>query len=145
MHSSLDALADQRGANLGRAGFCIALVAIVGLFVVVTLSGPTLVEAMVPGCRGNSCSVMSHLVIRAGCFALMLAGLAMVGMPRARDAALPAGWGLFPALMLLADHALLAPIERAWQTTALAQGRPTIAMGTFVRLMVVKQRAGVGL
>jgi IS5 family transposase len=46
--------------------------------------------------------------------------------------------------VLLADHALLAPIERAWRATALAHGRPTIAMGTFVRLMVVKQRAGWG-
>jgi IS5 family transposase len=46
--------------------------------------------------------------------------------------------------VLLADESLLVPIERAWQATALAHGRPTIAMGMFVRLMVVKQRAGWG-
>jgi transposase, IS5 family len=45
---------------------------------------------------------------------------------------------------LLADESLLVPIERAWRATALAHGRPTIAMATFVRLMVVKQRAGWG-
>ena len=46
--------------------------------------------------------------------------------------------------VLLADAALLAPIERVWQAAALGHGRPTIAMNTFVRLMVVKQRAGWG-
>jgi hypothetical protein len=45
---------------------------------------------------------------------------------------------------LLADAALLAPIERAWRVAARDHGRPTIAMATFVRLMVVKQRAGWG-
>jgi transposase, IS5 family len=45
---------------------------------------------------------------------------------------------------LLADMSLLAPIERAWQTAAREHGRPTIAMAAFVRLMVVKQRAGWG-
>jgi transposase, IS5 family len=45
---------------------------------------------------------------------------------------------------LLADAALLAPIERAWLTTARDHGRPTIAMATFVRLMVIKQRCGWG-
>jgi transposase, IS5 family len=45
---------------------------------------------------------------------------------------------------LLADESLLAPIERAWQATARDHGRPTIAMATFVRLMVVKQRCGWG-
>jgi IS5 family transposase len=45
---------------------------------------------------------------------------------------------------LLRDEALLVPIERAWQSTARDHGRPTIAMGTFVRLMVVKQRCGWG-
>src|SRR4051812_1966532 len=43
---------------------------------------------------------------------------------------------------LLADESLLAPIARAWQATARNHGRPTIAMATFVRLMVVKQRCG---
>src|SRR3954467_8016299 len=42
------------------------------------------------------------------------------------------------------DEALLAPIERAWRATARDHGRPTIAMATFVRLMVVKQRCGWG-
>src|SRR5947209_3139847 len=45
---------------------------------------------------------------------------------------------------LLADPALLAPIDRAWRSTAREHGRPTIAMATFVRLMVVKQRCGWG-
>src|SRR3954471_1511301 len=45
---------------------------------------------------------------------------------------------------LLRDEALLAPIERAWRATARDHGRPTIAMATFVRLMVVKQRCGWG-
>ena len=45
---------------------------------------------------------------------------------------------------LLADRALLAPIEAAWRAAARDRGRPTIAMSTFVRLMVVKQRAGWG-
>lgn len=45
---------------------------------------------------------------------------------------------------LLADEALLAPIERVWRAAARDHGRPTIAMSTFVRLMVVKQRSGWG-
>src|SRR3954466_1784694 len=45
---------------------------------------------------------------------------------------------------LLADASLLAPIERAWQAAARAHGRPTIAMATLVRLMVIKQRTGWG-
>jgi IS5 family transposase len=45
---------------------------------------------------------------------------------------------------LLADAALLAPIERAWRAAARDHGRPTLAMATFVRLMVVKQRTGWG-
>src|SRR5512132_1203736 len=45
---------------------------------------------------------------------------------------------------LLADSRLLAPIEQAWEQTARDHGRPTIAMAVFVRLMVVKQRAGWG-
>jgi hypothetical protein len=36
------------------------------------------------------------------------------------------------------------PIERARRVAARDHGRPTIAMGSFVRLMVVKQRAGWG-
>jgi IS5 family transposase len=45
---------------------------------------------------------------------------------------------------LLADPRLLAPIEQAWERTARGHGRPTIPMGSFVRLMVVKQRTGWG-
>jgi len=52
---------------------------------------------------------------------------------------------------LLADPALLAPIEAHWQAEATergrsssSHGRPTIPMSTYVRLMVVKQRTGWG-
>lgn len=52
---------------------------------------------------------------------------------------------------LLGDPALLAPIAAHWEreaaargSSALRHGRPTIAMATFVRLMVVKQRSGWG-
>ncbi len=53
--------------------------------------------------------------------------------------------------LLLSDPALLAPIAAHWQAEAEASGRsaaghgrPTIAMETYVRLMVVKQRSGWG-
>src|SRR2546423_11528268 len=46
--------------------------------------------------------------------------------------------------VLLSDVALLAPIESSWELEARAQGRPTISMATYVRLMVVKQRTGWG-
>ncbi len=45
---------------------------------------------------------------------------------------------------VLADHLLLFPIAQAWEQTARERGRPSIAMVTFVRLMVVKQRTGWG-
>ena len=45
---------------------------------------------------------------------------------------------------LLADAALLEPVERAWGQAARGRGRPTIPMTVFVRLMVVKQRSGWG-
>jgi IS5 family transposase len=45
---------------------------------------------------------------------------------------------------VLSDAALLRPIERAWEQAALGHGRPSIAMASFVRLMVVKQRTGWG-
>lgn len=45
---------------------------------------------------------------------------------------------------VLCDSALLSPIARAWEQTALERGRPSIAIATFVRLMVVKQRTGWG-
>ena len=46
--------------------------------------------------------------------------------------------------VLLSDPALLAPIADSWEASARDQGRPTIAMSLFVRLMVVKQRSGWG-
>ncbi|MDQ3647902.1 MAG: transposase, partial [Actinomycetota bacterium] len=53
--------------------------------------------------------------------------------------------------VLLSDSLLLAPIAAHWQIeaaasgrSAAAHGRPTIAMETYVRLMVVKQRSGWG-
>src|SRR4051794_9187950 len=65
------------------------------------------------------------------------------------DEVVPGGVGEVPPGIarldeLVADESLLAPIERAWQATARNHGRPTIAMATFVRLMVVKQRCGWG-
>jgi transposase, IS5 family len=45
---------------------------------------------------------------------------------------------------LLGDPRLLAPIEQAWERSARGHGRPTIPMGCFVRLMVIKQRTGWG-
>lgn len=52
---------------------------------------------------------------------------------------------------LLADPALLAPIDAHWQAEATERGqsshhhgRPTIPMSTYVRLMVIKQRTGWG-
>lgn len=52
---------------------------------------------------------------------------------------------------LLDDSALLAPIAQHWRAereqrgrSAEAHGRPTIAMETYVRLMVIKQRSGFG-
>ena len=45
---------------------------------------------------------------------------------------------------LLVDRRLLAPIEQVWAQTARGHGRPAIPMGSFVRLMVLKQRTGWG-
>ncbi|HEY8865826.1 MAG TPA: transposase [Solirubrobacteraceae bacterium] len=45
---------------------------------------------------------------------------------------------------LLADPALLAPIEAAWQDSARDFGRPSLAMDRFVRLMIIKARSGWG-
>jgi transposase, IS5 family len=45
---------------------------------------------------------------------------------------------------VLADEVLLFPIARAWEESARERGRPSIAMSSFVRLMVVKQRTGWG-
>jgi transposase, IS5 family len=53
--------------------------------------------------------------------------------------------------VLLREREVLRPIERHWRREAEASGRsaadhgrPSIAMETYVRLMVVKQRAGWG-
>jgi transposase, IS5 family len=45
---------------------------------------------------------------------------------------------------LLSDPGLLAPIADSWETTARERGRPSIAIETYVRLMVIKQRCGWG-
>jgi IS5 family transposase len=45
---------------------------------------------------------------------------------------------------LLADPALLGPVERAWDAAARGFGRPTIPIDRWVRLMVIKQRSGWG-
>jgi IS5 family transposase len=65
------------------------------------------------------------------------------------DEALPVEVRALPADLaaldeLLADPTLLAPIEAAWEQSARAHGRPTIAMATFVRLMVIRHRTGWG-
>jgi transposase, IS5 family len=46
---------------------------------------------------------------------------------------------------LLGDPGLLVAIEAVWERSAREHGRPTIAMATYVRLMVVKHRTGWGL
>jgi IS5 family transposase len=46
--------------------------------------------------------------------------------------------------VLLGDPELLAPIASSWRAEAVSQGRPTIPIETYVRLMVVKQRTGWG-
>ncbi|HUJ83748.1 MAG TPA: transposase [Candidatus Acidoferrales bacterium] len=46
--------------------------------------------------------------------------------------------------VLLRDPVLLEPIASAWRREAVARGRPTISMATYVRLMVIKQRTGWG-
>jgi transposase, IS5 family len=45
---------------------------------------------------------------------------------------------------LLADPALLAPVEAAWDGAARGFGRPTIPIERLLRLMVIKQRSGWG-
>ena len=45
---------------------------------------------------------------------------------------------------VLSDPLLLFPITQAWSKSARERGRPSIAIATFVRLMVVKQRTGWG-
>jgi hypothetical protein len=46
---------------------------------------------------------------------------------------------------LPADPRLLVPVVAAWDVTATTFGRPTIAIERLVRLVVIKQRVGVGL
>ena len=72
------------------------------------------------------------------------------------DALLPAGVTLLPPDLaavdeLLCDPALLAPFRTLWRERDAASGRqaesigrPTIAMATYVRLMVLKGRTGWG-
>jgi len=45
---------------------------------------------------------------------------------------------------VLSDGVLLFPIAQAWAQGARERGRPSIAIATFVRLMVIKQRTGWG-
>ena len=45
---------------------------------------------------------------------------------------------------LVADPALLAPVEEVWEAAARGFGRPTIPIERLVRLMVIKQRSGWG-
>jgi IS5 family transposase len=45
---------------------------------------------------------------------------------------------------VLSDPELLAPIAADWEDSARRRGRPSIAIASFVRLMVVKQRTGWG-
>src|SRR6266498_288024 len=45
---------------------------------------------------------------------------------------------------LLADPAILAAFRRHWQHTSLGQGRPSIPMASFVRLMWLKNTTGWG-
>jgi IS5 family transposase len=45
---------------------------------------------------------------------------------------------------LLADQAMLEPFGRHWQRSARDQGRPTIPMAVYLRLMLVKHRTGWG-
>jgi IS5 family transposase len=47
-------------------------------------------------------------------------------------------------LDLVLSDGLLWPIAQAWEQTARERGRPSIAIATFVRLMVIKQRTGWG-
>jgi len=45
---------------------------------------------------------------------------------------------------VLSDPLLLGPVAAAWARSARDRGRPSIAIATFVRLMVIKQRTGWG-
>ena len=65
------------------------------------------------------------------------------------DEVLPAAVRELPADLarldrVLSDPSLLAPVADAWEAGSRGRGRPSIAMASFVRLMVVKQRTGWG-
>jgi transposase, IS5 family len=45
---------------------------------------------------------------------------------------------------LLSDPRLVAPIAARWEQNARERGRPSLAIETYVRLMVIKQRSGWG-
>lgn len=65
------------------------------------------------------------------------------------DEVLPGEVGQLPVDLaaldvLLRDPRLLAPIASEWRGEAVGHGRPTIPMGVYVRLMVVKHRTGWG-
>jgi hypothetical protein len=58
------------------------------------------------------------------------------------DEVLPAGVRELPEDLarldrVLEDPGLLAPIASAWEVSARGRGRPSVAMASFVRLMVV--------
>ena len=52
--------------------------------------------------------------------------------------------GLAALDVLLSDRRLLEPIAAGWRREAVGQGRPSIAMDVYVRLMIVKARTGWG-
>ena len=56
--------------------------------------------------------------------------------------ALPEDWARLDSL--LAEPAMLEPFRSHWDQTALDQGRPTLPMAIYLRLMVVKHRTGWG-
>jgi len=63
------------------------------------------------------------------------------------DCLLPAEVRVLPHDLALLDQALwgpslLAPFQSHWDQAARGQGRPTIPMATYLRLMVVKHRTG---
>lgn len=45
-------------------------------------------------------------------------------------------------MRLLRDPAFVAPIAANWRAQAVSQGRPSIAMEVYVRLMVINQPRG---
>jgi IS5 family transposase len=75
--------------------------------------------------------------------------LAAAGVEQLWDELLPLEVKELPADLaaldeLLSDPRLLAPIAARWKQTARERGRPSLAIETYVRLMVVKQRSGWG-